>query len=85
MKAGILALQGDVEEHGEAFRRAAEELGVSPVVVDVKRAAQLKEGGVLAIPGGGRGVPIPVRVELPPLWKEFLDALSPSPASGGLR
>jgi 5'-phosphate synthase pdxT subunit len=52
MKAGVLALQGDVEEHGEAFRKAAGELGVSLEVVYVKRPAQLKEVDVLAIPGG---------------------------------
>jgi 5'-phosphate synthase pdxT subunit len=52
MKAGVLALQGDVEEHREAFRRAAEELGVSLEVVYVKRPAQLKEVNVLAVPGG---------------------------------
>lgn len=52
MKAGVLALQGDVEEHGEAFRRAAGELGVSLEVVYVKKPAQLKEVDVLAIPGG---------------------------------
>jgi len=52
MKAGVLALQGDVEEHAYAFRRAAEELGLSVEVVEVKRPEQLGNVDVLAIPGG---------------------------------
>ncbi len=52
MKAGVLALQGDVEEHIYAFRRAAEELGLSVEVVQVKRPGQLGEVDALAIPGG---------------------------------
>ncbi|MCC6021373.1 MAG: pyridoxal 5'-phosphate synthase glutaminase subunit PdxT [Thermoproteaceae archaeon] len=52
MRVGVLALQGDVEEHEWAFRKAAEELGVSVRVVRVKRAAELKGLDALAIPGG---------------------------------
>ncbi|ACB39221.1 pyridoxal 5'-phosphate synthase glutaminase subunit PdxT [Pyrobaculum neutrophilum] len=52
MKAGVLALQGDVEEHIQAFRKAAQELGRSVEVVQVKRPQDLREIAVLAIPGG---------------------------------
>ena len=49
---GVLALQGDVEEHLEAFRRAAAELNISAEAVRVKRADQLDGLSALAIPGG---------------------------------
>ena len=52
MKVGVLALQGDVEEHERAFRAAAEELGVGVEVVRVKEAGQLRDIKALAIPGG---------------------------------
>ena len=52
MKVGVLALQGDVEEHLEAFRKAAAELGIAAEVVRVKRADQLEDLAALAIPGG---------------------------------
>ncbi|ABP49842.1 MULTISPECIES: pyridoxal 5'-phosphate synthase glutaminase subunit PdxT [Pyrobaculum] len=52
MKVGVLALQGDVEEHLEAFRRAAAELNISAEAVRVKRADQLDGLSALAIPGG---------------------------------
>jgi len=46
---GVLALQGDVEEHVAAMRRA---LGRRGEVVVVKRAEQLGELRALVIPGG---------------------------------
>lgn len=52
MRAGVLALQGDVEEHARAFARAAEELRISLEVVEVKRPQQLRELDAIAIPGG---------------------------------
>lgn len=45
-RVGVLALQGDVAEHGEMLNRA----GVQPV--PVKRAEQLAEIDGLVIPGG---------------------------------
>ncbi|KUO87238.1 MAG: pyridoxal 5'-phosphate synthase glutaminase subunit PdxT [Thermoproteus sp.] len=52
MKVGVLALQGDVEEHEQAFRKAGEELGVGVDVVKVKEGRQLGDLKALAIPGG---------------------------------
>jgi 5'-phosphate synthase pdxT subunit len=53
---GVLALQGDVEEHEHAFRRAAEELGISIEVVRVKRLEQLNDLRAMAISGGESAV-----------------------------
>ncbi|MGB9706312.1 MAG: pyridoxal 5'-phosphate synthase glutaminase subunit PdxT [Pyrobaculum sp.] len=52
MKVGIVALQGDVEEHAEAFRNAAAELGIAVEVVEVKKPRQLEEVRALALTGG---------------------------------
>lgn len=52
MKAGVLALQGDVEEHIQAFKKAAQELGISIEVIQVKKPQDLREIATLAIPGG---------------------------------
>lgn len=52
MRVGILALQGDVEEHEYAVKRAAEELGVNVGVTRVKRIEHLDGLGALIIPGG---------------------------------
>lgn len=48
----MLALQGDVEEHEYAVKRAAEELGVNVDITRVKRVEHLNGLGVLIIPGG---------------------------------
>jgi hypothetical protein len=85
LRLAVLALAGRLpRSEAEAFLREA---GLDPATAraHAEEIARMPPYHFLAIPGGGRGVPIPVRVELPPLWKEFLDALSPSPASGGLR
>lgn len=47
-----MALQGDVEEHERAFKKAAAELGFGIDVVKVKEAGQLRDVKALAIPGG---------------------------------
>ncbi|GAB6947689.1 hypothetical protein JCM16161A_18190 [Vulcanisaeta sp. JCM 16161] len=52
VRVGILALQGDVEEHEYAIRRAAEELGINVDVIRVKRVEHLNGLGALVIPGG---------------------------------
>ena len=49
MRVGVLALQGDVEEHLTAMRRA---LGRRGEVVQVKRAEQVHGLKALVIPGG---------------------------------
>ena len=53
-KIGVLALQGDVSEHIDAFRSALNERGYesSSVVVEVRRPADLAGCQALAIPGG---------------------------------
>ncbi len=52
MKVGVLALQGDVEEHEYAIRRAADELKINVDVVRVKKAEHLNGLNALVIPGG---------------------------------
>ena len=54
VKVGVLALQGDVSEHINAFRAALEQRGVGPasVVTEVHRPADLEGCTALAIPGG---------------------------------
>ncbi|AAL64458.1 pyridoxal 5'-phosphate synthase glutaminase subunit PdxT [Pyrobaculum aerophilum] len=52
MKIGVLALQGDVEEHANAFKEAGREVGVDVDVVEVKKPGDLKDIKALAIPGG---------------------------------
>ncbi|MFN3803485.1 MAG: pyridoxal 5'-phosphate synthase glutaminase subunit PdxT [Pyrobaculum sp.] len=52
MRVGILALQGDVEEHEHAIRKAAAELGRSIEVVRVKKARDLGQLSALFLPGG---------------------------------
>ncbi len=50
MKIGILSLQGDVEEHEYALRKAAAELGKTIEVVRVKK--NLGDVSALVLPGG---------------------------------
>ncbi len=52
MKVGVLALQGDVEEHEYAIRRAADELKINVDVVRVKKPEHLNGLNALVIPGG---------------------------------
>ncbi len=49
MRIGVVALQGDVSEHIEAFRRALEEGGE---VVAIRRKEEVAPCGALSIPGG---------------------------------
>ena len=53
-KIGVLALQGNVSEHIDAFLLALERLGHGPSseVFEVRNPADLSECGALAIPGG---------------------------------
>jgi 5'-phosphate synthase pdxT subunit len=53
-KIGVLALQGNVSEHVDAFLLALERMGHGPSseVFEVRRPADLTECNALAIPGG---------------------------------
>jgi 5'-phosphate synthase pdxT subunit len=51
-KIGILALQGDVSEHIDAFRQAVSEKGLSFSVIPAKSPDDLRDLSALAIPGG---------------------------------
>ncbi|WP_069807637.1 pyridoxal 5'-phosphate synthase glutaminase subunit PdxT [Vulcanisaeta thermophila] len=52
MRIGVLAVQGDVEEHEYAVRRAMERLGINGDVVRVKRVEDLTGLSGIIIPGG---------------------------------
>lgn len=52
MKIGVLALQGDVEEHAQAALKAAGELGISAQVVEVKAPRDLSAVDALILTGG---------------------------------
>ncbi|MGC9178874.1 MAG: pyridoxal 5'-phosphate synthase glutaminase subunit PdxT [Vulcanisaeta sp.] len=52
MRVGILALQGDIEEHEYAIKKAAEELGINVDVIRVKRVEHLDGLNALIMPGG---------------------------------
>ncbi|RLF67768.1 MAG: pyridoxal 5'-phosphate synthase glutaminase subunit PdxT [Thermoplasmata archaeon] len=52
MKVGVLALQGDVEEHVKATKIAIERLNVKGEVLEVKKIDDLLNVQALVIPGG---------------------------------
>jgi len=52
MKFGVLSLQGDVEEHIEAMRKASERKGVRGEVIRIKHSGELQDCDALIIPGG---------------------------------
>ncbi len=52
INAGVLALQGDIEEHVYAFKNAFEELGVKYRIVLVKKPEHLEQIDCISIPGG---------------------------------
>jgi 5'-phosphate synthase pdxT subunit len=52
MKAGVLAVQGDVSEHAAAIRRAAAAHGESAEVIEIRESGLLPECDVLLCPGG---------------------------------
>lgn len=51
-KAGVIAVQGDVSEHINAFEMAMKRLGVSGHAVPVRRKQDMESVDFLAIPGG---------------------------------
>ncbi|ACB07522.1 pyridoxal 5'-phosphate synthase glutaminase subunit PdxT [Candidatus Korarchaeum cryptofilum] len=52
MRIGVLALQGDIEEHEQAIRDSSRSLGFKVDVVRVKRPGDLKGLSGILIPGG---------------------------------
>ena len=54
VNVGVLALQGDVSEHIDAFARALKDRGCSEgsTVVEIRKPADLEGCSALAIPGG---------------------------------
>lgn len=52
LRAGVVAVQGDVAEHADAVRRAAAAHGEVAEVVDVRRAGIVPDCDVLLMPGG---------------------------------
>jgi len=52
LKLGVLALQGGIVEHVHMLRRAAERLGVSAEVIEVRKPSHVEGLRALVIPGG---------------------------------
>ncbi|MFQ3319051.1 MAG: 5'-phosphate synthase pdxT subunit, partial [Natronomonas sp.] len=52
LKAGVIAVQGDVAEHAAAIRRAAERHGESVEVEEVRTAGVVPDCDLLLMPGG---------------------------------
>ncbi|UIP00662.1 pyridoxal 5'-phosphate synthase glutaminase subunit PdxT [Halobaculum sp. CBA1158] len=52
MKAGVIAVQGDVSEHADAIERAAASHGVDAEVVEVRDPGIVPDCDVLLMPGG---------------------------------
>ncbi len=50
--AGVLALQGDIEEHVHALERALKELNISYRIILVKKIEHLSNIDLITIPGG---------------------------------
>jgi len=52
MKAGVIAVQGDVSEHAAAIRRVADAHGVAIEVTTIREAGIVPDCDVLLMPGG---------------------------------
>jgi 5'-phosphate synthase pdxT subunit len=52
LRAGVLAVQGDVSEHGRAIQRAGESHGRAVEVVEIRQSGIVPECDLLLIPGG---------------------------------
>jgi len=52
VRAGVLAVQGDVSEHAAAIERAAEAHGETADVVEIREAGRVPDCDVLLMPGG---------------------------------
>ncbi|MDS0296358.1 pyridoxal 5'-phosphate synthase glutaminase subunit PdxT [Halogeometricum luteum] len=52
LRAGVVAVQGDVSEHAEAIRRAAAAHGEEVEVVEIRQSGHVPDCDVLLVPGG---------------------------------
>ncbi|WP_336325691.1 pyridoxal 5'-phosphate synthase glutaminase subunit PdxT [Halovenus sp. HT40] len=52
VRAGVVAVQGDVSEHAEAIEQAAQAHGEDAEVVEIRNAGIVPECDVLLLPGG---------------------------------
>ena len=52
LTAGVVAVQGDVSEHGQAIQRAGETRGHDIEVVEIRRSGIVPECDLLLVPGG---------------------------------
>ncbi|KAB1192509.1 pyridoxal 5'-phosphate synthase glutaminase subunit PdxT [Haloferax sp. MBLA0076] len=52
LRAGVVAVQGDVSEHADAIERAAEAHGVAAEIVEIRSAGLVPDCDVLLMPGG---------------------------------
>jgi len=52
VSAGVVAVQGDVSEHAEAIRRAADEHGLDAEVAEIRRSGLVPDCDILLLPGG---------------------------------
>src|SRR6056297_4111343 len=52
LKAGVVAVQGDVSEHAEAVRRAGEAHGRETEVVEIRDSGVVPDCDLLLLPGG---------------------------------
>ncbi|MFC6826710.1 pyridoxal 5'-phosphate synthase glutaminase subunit PdxT [Halopelagius fulvigenes] len=52
LRAGVVAVQGDVSEHADAIRRAADAHGEDVEVVEIRQSGRVPDCDVLLMPGG---------------------------------
>ncbi|KAB1197328.1 MULTISPECIES: pyridoxal 5'-phosphate synthase glutaminase subunit PdxT [Haloferax] len=52
LRAGVVAVQGDVTEHADAIERAAAAYGVEVEIVEIRSAGHVPDCDVLLMPGG---------------------------------
>lgn len=52
MKAGVIAVQGDVSEHATAIRNAAASHGIDATVVEIRESGVVPDCDALLLPGG---------------------------------
>ncbi|WP_396610745.1 pyridoxal 5'-phosphate synthase glutaminase subunit PdxT [Haloferax sp. S1W] len=52
LRAGVVAVQGDVTEHADAIERAADAHGVDADIVEIRSAGLVPDCDVLLLPGG---------------------------------